>query len=111
MIMKRFFFLLFFMNAVHGMAQIDYDSELEQRLIGKDKFVDIKATVRNYYLGKIRGLSSADSSERKRLRRMNKMWNRILFDASSHLDAEGKVVNAAQRNFDQLLSAGRLSEA
>lgn len=99
--MKKTLLLIFFaFTAIFCRAQLGQEQELEQRLIGKSKFIDIKATVEDFYEEKTATLLPADSLAKKRMNRQRKFWNRYLFDAESHLDSEGYIVNAARKSLD-----------
>ncbi len=99
--MKKTLIVIFFaFTAVFCQAQLSEEPELEQRLLGKRKFTEIKAAVEGFYKEKTSGLLPADSLEKKKLKRQRKFWNRYLFEAESHLDSEGYIVNGARKTLD-----------
>src|SRR5215212_3578615 len=83
-------------------AQQREDAALEQSLVGKTKFYDIKQTVNNFYDQKLNALTRADSFARKSILRKAKFWNRYFYEAESRLNSNGEVENAAKKTIEYL---------
>ncbi|MEO7762735.1 MAG: hypothetical protein ABIR78_00080, partial [Ferruginibacter sp.] len=95
--MKKIFITAVFTIVAYTLfAQVTMPVELEQRLTGKTKLYDIQRTVEDYYKEQIRNMRPGDSLLKKKAQRQRKMWNRQFYWASSHLDANGEVVNAQE---------------
>ena len=95
-------FITIVLIAADLFAQRALDADLQQRLAGKTKFYDIKATVNDYYDEKIRALSLADSSRKKMVLREAKFWNRHFYEGESRLNDDGVVANVTQKIVDYL---------
>lgn len=91
-------FLLFLSPAIF--SQMKMPQELELRLQGKDKFYDIKREIESHFQTEMSQVQN-DSAMTSLTNRQRKFWNRWLYWAESHLNADGEVVrNSAERNYE-----------
>jgi hypothetical protein len=101
-------FIIFFTCTILGFcaqAQLKIPAHISSKLIGDNRFYSFSYEMTKY-LDSI--LSNAtDSSVIKAARRQYKFLARHLYYLENHQDAEGKIVNATEKNFDALSSVMR----
>ncbi|MGB4844132.1 MAG: 3-coathanger stack domain-containing protein [Ferruginibacter sp.] len=90
-------------------CQLTVSPELTERITGKTKFYDIKATVENYYEEKKAALGPTDTSQQKKYASERKKWNRYFYESESHLNSSGEIENAAQKTFEYLSANNMLN--
>lgn len=96
--MKKIFvyiFLLFL--SLTSQAQLKADDELKQLLVGKTKFYEIKTIVESFFKEKINLLRPEDSTQKKKINRQRKFWNRWFYESESRLNSNEEVENFAQK--------------
>ena len=104
--MKKIFILLFCLCCFqNSYSQYTMKEELENQLIGKTKFYDVKYTVESFYRNKKALFRNTDSALLKQIDNQRKKWNRYFYESETHLNPNDEVENVAQRTFDYLITS------